>query len=70
MIQETIVYIILVATAIHLLLKIIKFFKPINKGVAGCSSCSTGGCGSCSLKFDFDSIQMDILNAKTQKQSK
>ncbi|MBN2237149.1 MAG: hypothetical protein JW729_06290 [Bacteroidales bacterium] len=70
MIQETIVYIILAATAIHLLLKIIKFFQPINKSAAGCSSCSTAGCGSCSLKFDFDSIQMDILNAKTQKQSK
>jgi|GEM_PF-5239377 len=64
MVQEIIVYIILFATAIHILLRSIDFFKPAKNNDKSCSSCASGSCASCSLKFDFDSIQLDQRNIK------
>lgn len=56
MLQELIVYLILILTAVHLLLKSIDFFKPVKANSKG-PGCASGSCSNCSLKIDFDSIQ-------------
>ncbi len=67
MVQEIIVYIILVITALHLLYQTYIFFKP-SKGQRNGLGCSAGGsCSNCSLKIDFDAIQ---LNPEKPKQAK
>jgi len=56
MLQEIIVYIILIFILFHLLLKSIAFFKPSNKKNCG-TSCASGSCSGCSLKVDIDFLQ-------------
>ncbi len=58
MLQEIIVYLILIYTAAYLLLKSIEFFKPA-KEINKHSGCISGSCSGCSLKIDFDSIKLD-----------
>jgi hypothetical protein len=58
MVQEIIVYIILLLTGMHLLYKTVLFFIP-TKGNGNGAGCSGGSCSNCSLKFDMDSIQLN-----------
>lgn len=66
MVQEIIVYIILIITALHLLQQTILFFNP-QKSHGNGSSCSGGSCSNCSLKFDLDSIQVNEQKPKFSK---
>ncbi|MBN1651934.1 MAG: hypothetical protein JW857_11435 [Bacteroidales bacterium] len=67
MVQDIIVYIILGLTALHIIRKSIQFFKP--NTAKGCSSCVSGSCANCSLKFDMSSIQIDHAKYKGGKNS-
>lgn len=71
--QEITVYLILLLTTIHLVLKSIEFFKP-QKNSAACSSCASGSCGSCAMKVDFDSLKLNnkakTLNTRSYSSNK
>ena len=66
MVQELIVYFILLLTAVHLIYKTILFFKPSGNNT-NCSSCAVGSCSNCSLKFDFKSIKPDFDDSINRK---
>ncbi|RLD38367.1 MAG: hypothetical protein DRI74_04070 [Bacteroidetes bacterium] len=66
MLQEIIVYIILTATALHLLRQAFIFFSP-SKDQGNSMGCAGGSCANCSLKIDFSSIQLKPEENKLQK---
>lgn len=66
MVQEIIVYLILIVTALHLLQQTVVFFKPAKSHGNG-YSCSGGSCSNCSLKIDLNSIQPSQENHKRSK---
>jgi hypothetical protein len=67
MLQEIIVYLILIFTALHILYKSIEFFKPTTNNKSCSSGCISGSCSGCSLKFDMDTIQYDPNNHESKK---
>ncbi len=64
MVQEIIVYIILFATAIHLLNQTYRLFIPSKKKLTH-SACAGGSCSNCSLKIDFGQMGLDATQIKT-----
>lgn len=59
MIQEIIVYCILLFTVLHILHQGFLMFKP-QKSNSNRSACGGGSCSTCAMKVDFDSIKLDV----------
>jgi hypothetical protein len=64
MVQEIIVYIILLATAVHLLNQTYRLFFPSKKKITN-SACAGGSCSNCSLKIDLSSMKLDNTQIKS-----